>query len=100
VTIAAKYSSSGFLYEASTNLTVVNMPPPQLVQPRNDAGVFKLQIQGVPNRKHVLETTTSLSPPVAWSILVTNVLNGSGIGTYGETIGSGPRKFFRARETE
>jgi hypothetical protein len=79
---------------------VLNLPPPQFFAPQKLGGVFQVQLQGVPNRKHVFESTTNLTPPILWSPVGTNVLNGAGTGTYSENIGANARKFFRAREME
>src|SRR5204863_4512765 len=67
VNLAAAYSSGGFNYTASTNVTVLNLPPPQLGQVHVTGGnSFNLQVTGVPGRKIAMEGAFALTNPVPW----------------------------------
>jgi hypothetical protein len=100
VTLTAQFSNSGFLYSATTNVLVLNLPSPMLSQALRVGANFVTQIQGVSNRTHVVEAATNLSPPVAWLPVSTNVLGPGGMGGFTNAIGSFPQRFFRAREVE
>jgi hypothetical protein len=100
VGLSAKYSWSGFVYDAATNITVSDLPPPQLGQASVGSGLFSLQVQGVANRKHAIDTTTNLSAPVIWLPLTTNALGANGVLNVTNSIGTIPRRFYRAREVE
>ncbi len=98
VTLTAQFSSSGFTYNALTNITILNLPPPMLTQPKLVADNFLLQVVGVSNRVHVIEATTNLSPPVVWQSLETNTLGLTGIWNFTNASGPVPQRFFpRAR---
>jgi len=100
VTLTAKFSSGGFIYDALTNVTVVNLPPPVLALPKFTGGNFSLQVQGVSNRIHVVEATANLSPPQLWLPVGTNTLGASGLWNFTNAAGLVPQRFFRAREVE
>jgi Regulator of chromosome condensation (RCC1) repeat len=100
VTLTAKFLSSGFTYDSLTNITVLNLPPPMLTQPKLSGGNFTLQVWGVSNRVHVIESATNLSSPVVWQTLSTNALSPAGFWNYTNTTGPVPQQFFRAREAE
>jgi hypothetical protein len=100
VALTAPYSCGGFVYSASSNVTVLNLPPPAIsglqVQPN---GNLTLSLNGVPGRSHVIEATTDLSPPAAWSPLVTNATDGGGhLNVTNLPTAGFPQRFYRARE--
>jgi hypothetical protein len=99
VTLTAKFSSGAFLYDAVSNVTVINLPAPSLAQPRLVSNNFSLRLTGVSNRVHVIEATTNLSPPQVWQAVGTNTLNASGIWNFTNAT-STPQRFYRAREVE
>lgn len=100
VTLTAKFSSSGFIYDAPTNVTVINLPSPTLKQPKRAGSNFTFQIEGVSNRVHVVEATTNLSPPQVWLPLATNTLGATGLLNFTNAPGTVPQRFYRAREVE
>lgn len=100
VSVTARYSSSGFAYDALTNVTVINLPPPQLSRAVANGGNFTMQITGVSNRLHVIEATIGLTPPAIWQPVATNNLGPSGIWNFTNSMSGFPQRFFRARETQ
>jgi hypothetical protein len=100
VTLTAKYSSSGFTYDAVTNLTVLNLPAPVLALPKLAGTNFTMRVTGVSNRLHVIEATTDLTPPTVWQPLGTNNLSASGLWSFTNAVNPHPRRFFRAREVD
>jgi hypothetical protein len=99
-TLTAQYSSGGFTYTAVTNVTVLNLPPPALAQVQLFLKTnFVFQIQGVSNRNHVVEFASSLTNPIAWTPLSTNVLPGNGLLNFTNAIGTNKMRFYRARES-
>jgi hypothetical protein len=99
-TLDAKYSSGGFTYDASTNIVILDLPPPKLSQIQVANSNVTLAVEGVPNRKHVLEAANSLSNPIAWLPLSTNALDANGLGIFTQTTGTNQTRFFRARESD
>lgn len=99
-TLTAQFSNSGFLYSASTNVLVTNLPSPLLSQPALVGGNFVAQIQGVSNRIHVVEAATNLSPPQVWLPVGTNTLGAAGLWSFTNNVSSQPHRFYRAREVE
>jgi len=100
VALTAKYSTSGFTYDATTNLTVLNLPSPLLTLPKIAGTNFTLRITGVSNRVHVIEATTNLTPPAVWQPLATNSLGTTGLWNFTNAANPHPRRFFRAREVD
>jgi hypothetical protein len=100
VTLSAQYSSAGFLYTATTNITVLNLPSPILAQVQLFLKTnITFQIQGVSNRKHVIEFAAALTNPVVWTPLSTNTLPANGLLNFTNAIGTNQQRFFRARES-
>ena len=99
VTLAAKYSSSGFLYDATTNIVVLNqnVMPSRIFFPTWVNGTFSMQLQGVASRKYAVDATTNLSAPIVWQALSTNQLGGSGVWNFSEPT-LHRQRFYRARE--
>ena len=100
VGLTARYSSGGFIYSTSTNVVVLNLPPPTLALPTSLAGNFGLRIDGVAGRKHVIELANALSNVTVWLPLSTNSLDSSGLGNFIEPVGTNRQRFYRAREAE
>jgi hypothetical protein len=100
VVLTAQFSSGGFTYDAVSNVTIVNLPSPSLLQPRLAGGNFTLWVEGVSNRLHVVEATTNLSPPQVWQPLGTNTLGAAGVWNFTNATGTLPQRFYRAREVE
>jgi hypothetical protein len=98
VSLLAKYSSSGFNFDATTNVTVLNLPAPVLRSPKLAGTNFTVRVEGVSNRVHVIEATTNLTAPVVWQSVGTNNLGATGFWNFTNAINSNPRRFFRARE--
>jgi hypothetical protein len=99
-TLDAKYSSGGFLYDAATNILILDLPPSRLSQIQVANSNVTLTVQGVPNRKNVLEAANSLSTPIAWLPLSTNVLDANGLGIFTQSTGTNRTWFFRTRESD
>jgi len=95
-----KYSSGGFLYDTTTNIVILDLPPPRLSQIQVVNSNVTLTVQGVPNRKNVLEAANSLSPPIVWLPRSTNALDGNGLGAFTQATGTNRTRFFRARESD
>jgi hypothetical protein len=100
VMLTAKFSSSGLTYNSSTNVTVLNLPPPLLKQPKLSGSNFTFQVAGVSNRIHVIEAATNLSPSALWRPLSTNTLGTTGLWNFTNAAGSSPQQFYRAREVD
>lgn len=100
VTLTAQFANSGFLYSATTNVTVFNLPSATLKDPKKVGGNFTIRIEGVSNRVHVIEATTNLAPPQVWLPMATNTMGSSGLWNFTNATGVIPQRFFRAREVE
>ena len=100
VLLTAPYSCGGLIYNAATNITVLNLPPPTITSFKLQTnGSFTLSLTGVPGRSHVIEATTNLSAPAVWLPLITNAADGSGVLKVTNPVtASFPRRFYRARE--
>jgi len=100
VSLTAPYSCGGITYNATTNVTVLNLPPPVIssLQVQTN-GNLTLSLTGVPGRSNVFEFATNLSAPAMWLPLITNAANGSGILIVTNlSTASFPQRFYRARE--
>jgi hypothetical protein len=100
VSLTAPYACGGLTYNASTNITVLNLPPPIIASFKLQTnGNLNLLLNGVPGRSHVVEAATNLAAPTVWVPLITNSADGNGILniTNLSTI-SFPKRFYRARE--
>jgi hypothetical protein len=101
VSVIAPYSYSGFLLSATTNVTVMNLPPPSFTSVKLlTNGGLSLSLKGVPARSHVIEATTNLAPPGnVWVPLLTNVTDATGnLGFTNYSRTNLSRRFYRARE--
>jgi len=100
VTLGAPYSYAGLLFTATTNVTVLNLPPPVFGNIRlQTTGTISMTLTGVPGRLHVLEATTNISPPTTvWTPLVTNAAGANGQTNLTASRTNFPRRFYRARE--
>ncbi len=100
VSIGAPYACGGYQYTASTNVTVLNLPPPTLTSLKLlTNGTLTLTLNGVPGRSHVIETTTNLSAPTVWLPLTTNAVGTNGILSVTNSFGTNAlQRFYRARE--
>ena len=100
VALTAKYSSSGFIYTAATNIVVLNLPPPQFgpfsITP---TGAFQSILSGVALRQHVVEAANGLAPTNVWIPLSTNAAASNGLFLFLDPGASNrPSRFYRARE--
>ena len=101
VILTTKYSSEGFEYSANLGILVSNLPAPTLKSLQvTSNGNFILQLDGVANRKHVIQATTNLALPVTWTSLLTNTAGANGLLNFTNLIGTNRQRFFRAKETE
>jgi Regulator of chromosome condensation (RCC1) repeat len=100
VSLKAQYSYGGLLYNTTTNILVINLPPPVLNGLKNlTNGNFSLTLNGVPGRNHVIEAATNLTPPVIWTPMTTNLTGTNGVFNYTNSSTTNfPKRFFRARE--
>jgi len=100
VALTAQFSSGGFIYNATTNVVVINVGggggtvigPLQLA-----GGNVIFQLQGSGNRTDIVETATNLATPVNWVPLRTNVVGVSGVWNFTNAVGQVPQRFFRVR---
>ncbi|MBC8094465.1 MAG: hypothetical protein H7Y43_01515 [Akkermansiaceae bacterium] len=100
VTLTAQFSNSGFLYSASTNILVFNLPAALLKEPKTIGGDFIVRIEGVSNRSHVVEAATNLASPQVWLTLRTNTIDATGRWNFTNSLNLIPQRFFRVREVE
>jgi len=100
-TLTAQYSSGGFLYNANTNILVLDLPSPRLAVAMISGGNLTFVVQGVSNRLHVIEAADALTNPIVWIPISTNALDVTGLWTFAEPIGiNRAQRFYRARETQ
>jgi hypothetical protein len=99
-TIAAMYdSNSNFL--RSTN-SLIQIVTPNLAQPitvgikRNGNGTLTVTFQGTPGGEYIVQSTTILGAPSAWSNVSTNTAGSDGTWTYTDSVALHPRGFYRA----
>jgi hypothetical protein len=97
--IAAAYLGDGnFLSGTNTLIQVVNV---NLVQPitlgitANGNGTVTVTFQGTPGGQYIVQSTTSLVQPGAWSNVSTNTAGVDGLWTYTDST-SRPHAFYRA----
>ena len=99
VTLSAPYSSQGLVHNATTNVTVINLPSPTITNLSllgNTGIVFTLS--GVAGRSNVIEATTNLAAPAVWLPLTTNA-PASGLFNFTNFSRTNfPQRFYRARE--
>lgn len=100
VSVMAAYSCAGFLYSASSNVIVLNLPPPSITGLKLlTNGTLTLSLTGVPGRSHVIEAASNLFAPVVWVPLNTNAADGAGHLTVSNLSRAGfSQRFYRARE--
>jgi uncharacterized repeat protein (TIGR03803 family) len=88
---------------ASANLAVwvTNLPSPVLTNlTRLPNKQYQFTIKGVPGRKQVIQATTNVANPSAWTNLVTITNNAAGTNVFIDTSATNyPRRFYRAFET-
>ncbi|MBI3850123.1 MAG: Ig-like domain-containing protein [Verrucomicrobia bacterium] len=70
--------------------------PAHLQMVRQLDGSLLLQIQGQTNQQYVIQGTTSLTPPVAWQNLSTNIATGGMIQFIDPGTATNPIRFYRA----
>lgn len=99
VTLGTYYSNLALLRIVQTNVVISNLPPPRMSQARVIGKTnLGLQIQGVANRKHAIETAGALGSNTAWVPLLTNSLNANGRWDFTNAIGTNKQRYFRSRE--
>jgi uncharacterized delta-60 repeat protein len=70
--------------------------PPQTLQASFTNKSMTIRMAGTPGFDYVLQTTTSIQPPVVWQNLATNTTGGTGIWIYHDTnVNSIPAKYYR-----
>lgn len=101
VTLSAYYVYSDTNL-ASKLVIVSNRPPPAWTQATISLKTnLNLQLQGVPQRKHRIEATETLTNGAVWLPLLTNQLGASGLTNFTLPINPNqPRRFFRPRELD
>jgi len=101
VTLGCYYVYDNKTNNATTNITVLDLPGPRLTNfalllPSKQ---FQFVIDGVPGRLHVIEATTNLGTPTFWTALATNVTSPGGTFIFTDPASSGlSRRFYRAHE--
>ena len=87
--------------KAARTVLISNLPPPSLTaRPRLTNGSFQINLAGVPGRKHAIDATTNLNPPIVWSALATNVATNGAWSFFDPGGFSRQRRFYRPREVE
>jgi hypothetical protein len=97
VLVTAPYTNDGFLFFASTNVTVLHVLPAFTRPLALGNGGLVLTVSNFPGRSNVIEATTNLSP-ATWVPMVTNITGTNwviGYTNFSRTNLS--RRFFRAR---
>jgi len=100
VTLGCFYVYDNKTNNATTNITVLDLPGPRLtnftVLPNKQ---FQFVINGVPGRLHVIEAATNLGPPTIWTVLATNATGQGGTFIFTDPASSSlARRFYRAHE--
>jgi uncharacterized repeat protein (TIGR03803 family) len=100
VTLGCFYVYDNRTNNATTNITVLDLPGPRLtnftVLPNKQ---FQFVINGVPGRLHVIEATANLGPPTIWTSLATSAISPSGNFIFTDPASSSfSRRFYRAHE--
>jgi hypothetical protein len=70
--------------------------PAHLQMVRQLDGSLLLQIQGQTNQQYVIQGATSLTPPVAWQNLSTNIATAGMIQFVDPATAANPIRFYRA----
>ena len=99
VTLNAPYAYQGLGYNATTNVTIINLPPPTFTHfALSSNSGFRFTLNGVPGRTNLIEATTNLNVTNVWSPVATNA-GTNGVFTFTDFSRTNlPRRFFRARE--
>lgn len=101
VTLGMYYSNIAQLRFVQTNIVVSNLPSAQLTLAKVIGQTnFSMQIQGVPNRKHAIETASALTSNTVWVPLITNALDLNGRWNFTNSIGTNNQRYFRGREVQ
>jgi uncharacterized repeat protein (TIGR03803 family) len=101
VTLGCYYVYDNKTNNATTNITVLDLPGPRLTNfalllPSKQ---FQFVINGVPGRLHVIEATTNLGTPTVWTSLATNAISPGGTFIFTDPASSSlSRRFYRAHE--
>jgi hypothetical protein len=75
---------------------VVEGLPQNLYITVEDNQAVQLQFTGTPDIPYVLQSATSLNPPVAWQSIITNLSDGNGNWTFVDTNAINyPAQFYR-----
>jgi hypothetical protein len=100
VTLDCYYVYDNKTNNATTNITVLDLPGPRLsnyvLLPSKQ---FQFTVIGVPGRTHVIETTSNLIAPTIWTAFATNSTSASGAWLFTDPASATlPRRFYRAHE--
>ena len=100
VTLGCYYIYDNKTNNASTSITVLDLPGPRLtnftVLPSKQ---FQFTVNGVPGRSHIIEAATNLATPTVWTSLATNPTSPSGTLIFTDPASSSlSRRFYRAHE--
>jgi hypothetical protein len=94
--VSAPYVYQGTPGTVTTNITVINLPPPQMKSvDLQSSRQLKFTLQGVPNRRHLVQASGNLT---VWTNLATCVLDANGTFIFTDTNAPGEQKFYRALE--
>jgi hypothetical protein len=99
-TIAAVYSdNANFLPSSNTIIQIVTLNlarPVTLGIHGNGNGTVTVSFQGTPGGQYIVQSTTNLAAPSAWSNVSTNIAGSDGTWTYTDSVALHPRAFYRA----
>jgi uncharacterized repeat protein (TIGR03803 family) len=100
VTLGCYYVYDNKTNNATTNITVLDLPSPRLtnftILPSKQ---FQFAVNGVPGRLHVIEATTNLGTPTIWTAIATNATTPGGTFIFTDPGSSSlSRRFYRAHE--
>ncbi len=100
VTLGCFYIYDNKTNNASTNVTVLNLPPPRLTNfTLLPSKQVQFTINGVPGRLHVIEAASNLNTPTFWTALSTNAITPGGTFLFTDPAAPGiPQRFYRAHE--
>jgi hypothetical protein len=99
-TVGAAYLGDGNYLGSSNSLVQVVRPvverPSTLGIQRNSGGTLTVTFLGTPGAEYVVQASSNLVPPVAWTNVSTNIAGTNGHWTFTDATANQPIRFYRA----